>query len=95
MSSMIVTVTPADKLTITAASAIQGNSAPKLTFIANSLYISFNYDKQITITAGTYTDMIPITTNTNASFLSNTNIQLSSTGFTFEPSTIFLPLGQK
>ena len=94
MSSMIVTVTPADKLTITAASAVQGNSAPKLTFVANNLYISFNHDQQVSITAGTFSDLIPITTNTNASFLSNTNIQLQSTGFTFEPSTIFLPIGQ-
>ena len=54
MSTMIVTVSPSDQLSLTAASAVQGNSAPKLTFIANSLYISFNHDKQITITAGTY-----------------------------------------
>ena len=80
---MIVTVTPADKLTMTAASVPQGNSAPKLTFVANNLYISFNHDKQVTITAGTYSDYISITTNTNASFLSNTNIALQSTGFVF------------
>ena len=92
---MIVTATPADKLTITAASGIQGNSAPRLTFVANNLYISFNHDQQVTITAGTYSEEIPITTNTNASFLSNTNIQLQSTGFVFDPSTVFLPLGQE
>ena len=94
MSTMIVTVTPADKLTLTAASAVQGNSAPRLTFVANSLYVAFNHDQAVTITAGTYSGQIPITTSTNASFLSNTNIQLQSTGFLFEPSTVFLPLGQ-
>ena len=94
MSSMIVTVTPANKLTLTAASAVQGNSAPRLTFVTNNLYISFNHDQQVSITAGTYSQLVPITTNTNASFLSNINIQLQSTGFVFEPSTVFLPLGQ-
>ena len=92
---MIVTVTPSSKLSLTAASAVQGNSAPQLTFQVNSLYVSFNHNKQITITAGTYSSLIPITTSTNASFLSNVNIELQSTGFTFEPTTVFLPLGQK
>lgn len=95
MSSMIVTVTPANKLSLIAASGTQGNSAPRLTFVANSLYISFNHDQPVTITAGTYSKQIPITTNTAAAFLSNTNIQLQSTGFVFEPSTVFLPIGQK
>ena len=95
MSTMIVTVTPADRLSLTAASGIQGNSAPQLNFVANSLYISFNHDHPITITAGTYSQAIPITTNTGDAFLSNTNIQLQSTGFLFEPSTVFLPIGQK
>ena len=94
MSTMIVTVTPADRLSLTAASGIQGNSAPQLTFVANSLYISFNNDQPVTITAGTYSQQIAITTNTAAAFLSNTNIQLQSTGFLFEPSTVFLPIGQ-
>jgi len=39
MSKMVVTVTPSNKLSITAASSVQGNSAPKLTFISNNLYI--------------------------------------------------------
>jgi hypothetical protein len=95
MSSMIVTVTPADRLSLTAASGVQGNSAPKLTFVSNSLYISFNYDQQVSITAGTYSQPIAITANTNASFLSNINIQLQSIGFLFEPSTVFLPIGQQ
>ena len=95
MSTMIVTVTPSSKLSITAASSLQGNSAPKLTFVANNLYISFNNNTPITITAGTYSQPIPITTSSGAKFLSNINIQLQSTGFTFTPSTVFLPIGQK
>ena len=95
MSTMIVTVTPANKLTLTAASAVQGNSAPRLTFVANSQYISFNNDNAVTITAGTYSQQIPITTNTNSKFLSNINIQLQSSGFLFEPSSVFLPIGQQ
>ena len=94
MSSMIVTVTPGDMKTLLAASQIQGNSAPKLTFQSNSLYVSFNHDQPIVITAGTYSQQIPITTSSNASFQSNTNIQLQSTGFTFQPASVFLSLGQ-
>ena len=94
MSTMIVTVTPADRLTVLAASAVQGNSAPRLTFVANSNYISFNHEQQVVITAGTYSGLVPITTNTNSSFLSNVNIQMQSTGFVFEPSSVFLPIGQ-
>lgn len=95
MSTMIVTVTPASKLSITAASSLQGNSAPKLTFIANNLYISFNNNTPVTVTAGTYSQPIQIATNSGDKFLSNINIQLQSTGFTFSPSTVFLPIGQK
>ena len=36
---------------------------------------------------------LPITTNNNTAFESNINIDLASTGFTFEPSTVFLPIG--
>jgi hypothetical protein len=76
MSEMIVTITPANKLSVYAASAVQGNSAPKLTFVMNSRYISFNHDQPIRITAGTYSAAIPVTSNDNASILSNTNIKL-------------------
>lgn len=94
MSDIIVTVTAANKLTVYAASAASGNSAPKLSFVKNSRYISFNYDRTITITAGTYSAPIPITVNDNSSFLSNVNVRMQSTGFVFEPSTVFLPIGQ-
>lgn len=94
MSTMIVTATPSDKLSIAAASSVQGNSAPKLTFISNNLYITFNNSNPISITAGTYSPPIKITTSNGSPFLSNTNIQLQSTGFTFTPSTVFLPIGQ-
>lgn len=94
MSTMIVTVAPSNKLTLTAASQVQGNSAPRLTFQANSLYISFNYDQPIVITAGTYSQSISITPSDNSTFLSNTNIQLQSIGFVFEPSSVFLSIGQ-
>ena len=94
MSRMIVTVTPANKLSLTAASSLQGNSAPKLTFVANNLYITFNNNSPIAVTAGTYTRPIQIQTSNGAGFLSNINIQLQSTGFTFTPSNVFLPIGQ-
>lgn len=94
MSRMIVTVTPASKLSLTAASSVQGNSAPKLTFVSNNLYISFNSNLPITVTAGTYSQPIKITTSNGAGFLSNINIQLESAGFTFTPSNVFLPIGQ-
>ena len=64
-----------------------------LTFIRNNKYISFNNDQSILITAGTYSSPISITTNDHTAFLSNINIVLSSNGFTFNPSRIFLPIG--
>ena len=93
MSNMIVTVTPSTKLSISAASVVQGNSAPKLTFVTNGRYISFNHDSTVTITAGTYSNNIPITSSDSTSFLSNVNIALQSTGFVFNPSAIFIPIG--
>ena len=83
MSEIIVTVTPSDMLSITSASTFQGNSAPSLTFLENSRYISFNHDQTVTITAGTYSQAIDITASDNNEFLTNINIGLQSTGFTF------------
>lgn len=93
MSDMIITVTPSSKLSIYSASSVQGNSAPLLTFVTNNLYISFNNDATIMLTAGTYSAPIKIASSNNAAFLSNTNIALSSTGFTFNPSSLFIPIG--
>jgi hypothetical protein len=95
MSDIIITVTPSSKLSIYSASSTQGNSAPMLTFVPNSRYISFNSDQSIVITAGTYSAPISITGSDNAAFLSNINVNLTSTGFTFVPSTVFLPIGFK
>jgi hypothetical protein len=95
MSEMIVTVTPSSKLSISSASSVQGNSAPRLTFVQNSRYISFNLDQTVTITAGTYSSPISITSSDSNAFLSNININLTSTGFTFTPSQVFLPIGVK
>lgn len=93
MSDIIVIVTPSSKVSVYSASSVQGNSAPMLTFVKNSLYISFNYDQTVVITAGTYSRYVNITSSSNGTFLSNINVNLTSTGFLFEPSNIFLPLG--
>lgn len=93
MSEMIVTVAPSTKLSIYSASTAQGNSAPVLNFAQNNLYISFNNDQPITITAGTYSNLISISTSNNGTFLSNTYLTLSSSGFTFVPSNLFVPIG--
>lgn len=95
MSEMVVTVTPSTKLSISAASSVQGNSAPLLTFVRNSRYISFNNDQTVTITAGTYSSPISITASDGNGFLSNINMNLTSTGLTFTPSQVFLPIGVK
>jgi len=95
ISEMIVTVTPSNKLSVYAASSVQGNSAPTLSFIQNSRYISFNNDQTITITAGTYSSPISITASDGNAFLSNININLTSTGFLFIPNNVFLPIGVK
>ena len=93
MSDMIGFVTPSDKKSILAASSISGNSAPILTFSADPRYLSFNHDNTIDITAGTYSPMIDITSSDNNPFLTNIIVNLTSSGFTFEPPTVFLKLG--
>ena len=44
MSQIVSFITVANKSKITAASAVSGNSAPKLTFIKDNRYIQFNND---------------------------------------------------
>ena len=61
MSEITGFLTPADMLSIFAATSTSGNSAPILTFTADDRYISFNHDNTIEITAGTYSHMIDIT----------------------------------
>ena len=63
MSQSLIYVTPTDKRSIYAASAISANSAPVLDFTADPRYISFNHDQTIEITAGTYSDMIDVTSS--------------------------------
>jgi hypothetical protein len=85
MSQTIITVCSSTKLSIYAASEVEGNSAPKLTFISNSRYISFNNDQTLVITAGTYSNAVEIDSSDSNKFISNVNIKLSSTGLVFEP----------
>lgn len=93
MSSIISFVTLSNKSRITAASAVSGNSAPKLTFIKDSRYISFNNDQTITITAGTYSSLIDVKSSDSKAFLTNVKVSVSSPGFVFEPSDLLLKLG--
>ena len=86
MSQMVSFVTLANKSKITAASAVSGNSAPKLTFVKDTRYIQFNNDTEIVITAGTYSQLISIKSSDNNPFLTNVKVSLSSVGFVFEPS---------
>jgi hypothetical protein len=93
MSEMIVFITPNNKKSIIAASSIAGNSAPIITFTADPRYLSFNLDNTIHITAGTYSQLIDITASDNNTFLTNIVVNLTSTGFTFDPPQVFLKLG--
>lgn len=95
MSKIVAFVTLNNKSKITAASAISGNSAPKLTFVKDSRYISFNNDNEVVITAGTYSELIDIKSSDSAPFLTNVKVALSSTGFVFEPSDVLLKLGDQ
>lgn len=83
MSQIVSFITIANKSKITAASAVSGNSAPKLTFIKDNRYIQFNNDLQIVITAGTYSQLIDIKSSDNNPFLTNIKVTLSSIGFIF------------
>lgn len=93
MSEMIGFITPSNKKSVYASSSESGNSAPLLTFVADSRYISFNNDQTITITAGTYSLPIDIDSSDGAKFLTNINVNLSSSGFEFSPSSVFLSVG--
>lgn len=86
MSKIIAFITLADRSKITAASATSGNSAPKLTFVKDTRYITFNNDSPILITAGTYSQLIDVKSSDNNAFLTNVKVSLSSTGFIFEPA---------
>lgn len=93
MSKTIVFATSSTKKSVYAASSITVNSAPILTFTANNRYISFNHDNTIQLTAGTYSQMIDITSSDGNPFLTNIVVNLTSTGFIFEPASVFLKLG--
>ena len=90
---MVGYLTPSDKKSIYAASSTSGNSAPLLEFVEDDRYISFNDDETIVITAGTYSLPVYIKASDAQPFLTNININLSSSGFVFEPSEVFLSLG--
>lgn len=93
MSQTIAYVTTSNKKSIYAASSIAGNSAPILTFTPDPRYISFNHNNAISITAGTYSQMIDITSSDGNAFLTNIVVNLTSSGFVFEPASVFLKLG--
>lgn len=93
MSQTVGYVTANNKKSILAASSAASNSAPVLTFTADTRYLSFNYDNTVTITAGTYSPYIDITSSDNASFLTNVIVNLTSNGFTFDPASVFLKQG--
>lgn len=90
---MIGFVANTAKISILAATSMAGNSAPILSFTADPRYLSFNHDNTIDITAGTYSPMIDITASDAGPFLTNIVVNLTSTGFTFEPASVFLKLG--
>lgn len=83
MSQIVSFVTLANKSKITAASAVSGNSAPKLNFVKDNRYIKFNNDAEIVITAGTYSQMIDVKSSDNLPFRTNVKVTLSSVGFVF------------
>lgn len=83
MSKIVSFVTLANKSKITAASAVSGNSAPKLTFVKDSRYIQFNNDNEIVITAGTYSQLISVKSSDSNAFLTNIKVALASVGFVF------------
>lgn len=83
MSKIVSFVTLANKSKITAASAVSGNSAPKLTFVKDSRYIQFNNDSEIVITAGTYSQLISVKSSDSNAFLTNIKVVLASVGFVF------------
>lgn len=83
MSEMKMYVTTSNRKSIYAGSSKSSNSAPILTFVMDDRYISFNNDQTITITAGTYSPDISITSSDGNPFLTNILVSMSSAGFTF------------
>lgn len=80
---MIGYITPSTKKSIIAASSIAGNSAPIVTFTEDTRYLSFNNDNSIIITAGTFSELVDIESSDGNPFLTNINVNLTSSGFTF------------
>ena len=78
-----------------AASDAKTNSAPVLEFSEEPRYLSFNSDSSIHITTGTYSPWIDITSSDSEEFLTNVRIDLASTGFVFEPSSVLLKVGDQ
>ena len=93
MSDTIGYITASDKKSILAASSTASNSAPILSFTPDVRYISFNHDNTVSITAGTYSQAIDITSSDSQPFLTNVMVNLTSAGFTFDPSSVFLQQG--
>ena len=93
MSKTIITATSNARLAVYSASEVEGNSAPKLTFVSNSRSISFNDDQTLVITAGTYSGLVNIDSSDSSKFISNVNVKISSTGLVFEPETVFIAMG--
>jgi hypothetical protein len=92
MNYMSILVASSDKTTTLGTSTVKTNEAPILTFVSNLLYIQFNNDTTVTMTAGTYSLPIPITSSDGSKFLSNVLVNFTASGFTFmdNPTSIFL-----
>lgn len=88
-------ITSSNKKSVLAASSMASNSAPLLIFTTDPRYLSFNHDNTIDITAGTYSQPIDILPSDSGVFATNIVVNLTSTGFLFEPESILLRQGDK
>ena len=93
LNPMKIFVAASDRLSTIATSIQSRNELGSLTFIPNTLHLTVNNYNPIQLTAGTYSTPITITASDNATFLTNMQLTLSSTQFTFISNPTFLYLG--
>ena len=66
---------------------------PNIQYTNPANYLIINNDKAISLTKGTYSSQITITTFNNKQFLNDIILSIEKEGFTFYPESLVLRLG--
>lgn len=69
------------------------NQATEFSYGDLSKYVQANYGQDITVTVGTYSNPVVVTTNDNTRFIQDVNINADTPGFMFVPSVLNFYIG--